>query len=365
MKLVCKKNDLREALGLAERLTGRNLSLPILAGVLLEAEGEIVVIRATNLEVGVEIKLPAKVEKEGQVVLKGGTLISLLSNLKEDKITLELVNENILVSSVNHTTLVKALPIGDFPSLPVKPDSNDIEISAEILVNGLKSVFFSAASSSIKPEINSVYLYTDDNHLVFVATDSFRLSEKKIKMPALAANWEMIIPARNVAEIIHLFETVKDTVVLNYNKNQLTITSNNFYFISRLIDGVYPDYRQIMPKDAKTEVILNREEFIADLKLVNIFANKLNQIDFKVQAGEKKVEIVSQNAEVGESATHIGAEIKGEPIEMIFNVRYLLEMFQSLSDGEVMIKFNGKTKPVLFRGAADTTFSYLVMPMNR
>ena len=365
MKLECKKDVLRDALTLAERLTGRNLSLPVLSGVLLEVMGEILVIRATNLDVGVEIKIPVKVEKEGQVVIKGGTLISLLNNLKEDKIKLELVNENILVSSVYHTILVKALPVGDFPSLPIQPESEDVEISAETLVGGLKSVFFSSATSSIKPEINSVYLYSEENQLFFVATDSFRLSERKIIMPSLKSDLEMIIPAKNVAEIIRLFENVGDKVVLNYNKNQLAITSSNFYFISRLIDGVYPDYRQIVPKEAKTEVILTRDDLLANLKLVNVFANKLNQIDCKVQPNNKNVEIVSQNSEVGESAARLGAEITGEPIEMSFNVRYLLEMFQSLSDQEVIIKFNGKTKPVLFRGVADPSFSYLVMPMNR
>ncbi len=365
MKLECLKNGLRDNLSLAERLTGKNLSLPVLSSVFLETGKNNLLVRATNLEVGVEFKIPAKVDKSGQVALRGPVLISLLNNLKEDKVTLELINDNVLVSTDYQTTLVKAVPGSDFPSLPSKPETESLNLPTSILTTGLRSVFFASATSSIKPEINSVYVYSDDNHLIFVATDSFRLAEKKMTIPEFDASLEMIIPARNVGEIIRILESTKEQIELNYNKNQLTITGDNFYFISRLIDGVFPDYRQIMPSSAKTEVIVSREEFGETLKLANIFANKLNQIDCKIVPESKVLEIISQNADVGESQVKIGAEITGEAVEMSFNVRYLLEMFQSLTDDQIIIKFNGKNKPVLFHGATDQSFSYLVMPMNR
>lgn len=365
MILECSRDRLRAALSQVERLTGKNLSLPVLANVLLEAADKHIRLRATNLDIGAEIKIPAQIEKPGRVVIRGATMISLLHSLsREEKVKLELVNDNVLISSIHHTTLLKCFPAGDYPTLPSAPREKTLFLPANLFISGLRSVFFAAATSAVKPEINSVYLYTDNLNLIFVATDSFRLAEKKISLPE-AEPLELIIPARNAAEIIRMFEGTEEKLQLNFNKNQLSITGDDVYLISRLIDGVFPDYRQIMPTEAKTEVIINRNDLVENLKLANVFANKLNQIDFKVQAEDKHIEVVSQNSEIGENASRFGVTTSGEAVEMSFNVRFLLELFQFLLATEISIKFNGKNKPALFAGVGDPSFRYLVMPMHR
>ncbi len=368
MKVECLKEKLKGAVAQAERLTGKNLSLPILSNVLIEAKDKTLFIRATNLEVGVEIKVPAKVDQEGVVAVNGGTLVAFLNNLtREEKVKLDLVNDNIQISSTKHTTLLKGYPVADFPSLPAVSDHGGLlKINSQFLINGLKSVFFSAASSAIKPEINSVYLYQNENDLILVATDSFRLAERKlIGLGKSEKSVELIIPAKNALEILRLFENANEEIVFVFNKNQLTITDDNLYFISRLIDGVYPDYRQIMPASHKTEVVISRTELIDALKLANIFANKLNQVDCRLVPNEKLFEITAKNADVGENVVTIDGVFTGDMVEMSFNVRYLLEALAILGTEQISLKFNGANKPVLLTGVGDSTYAYLVMPMHR
>lgn len=369
MKLECQKDKLKEAIALAERMTGKNLSLPILARVLLEAHGRFLVIRATNLDLGLEWRLPAKIERAGRVLINGAVLANFLANISvvEDKIKLELAGENLSLTSMRHRTVIKVYPAEDFPTLPeLARVSSRLSLPAADLLVGLRSVAYAAALNDIKPEIASVYLHTQAGSLLLVATDSFRLAESKINLNHdFDKKLKLIVPIRNVSELMRVLEHLPALAELVYDQHQLSLVTEQVTFTSRLIDGVFPDYQQLIPQKSATQITIDKDELLSTLRVANIFTDRLNHVTLKVRPAEQLLELESGSGEVGEDTSLIPATISGEELTISFNSRYLIEGLQSILSDQVFLQFNGRAKAIMLTGAGEQAFTYLIMPLNR
>ena len=366
MKIECIKDKLIEAITKANRLTGKNLSLPVLSCVNLYADKNFLVIRSTNLDCGIEIKVPAKVDVSGEIALHGGIITSLLNGLpKEKNIILESKEGNILIKTSSNNTLIKTYSPDDFPSIPKLDTHKTIEMNPKLLIKGFKSVVYSASLSTIKPELASVYIYKDSGDLVFVSTDSFRLAEKKIKIKESVDFPSVIIPAKNVLDIIHTLENVSDDVKILFDRNQIAFETKDIYLMSRVIDATFPDYKQIMPKVFVTEVVVLKQDLVDSFKTSHVFSDKFNQVNIKALPSKKSFVISTKNSDVGEYTNALDASVTGQAVDINFNPRYIADCFQSIDSDSVSISISGANKPLVMRGMSDKSFSYLVMPMNR
>jgi len=366
MKLECKIENLKNGVLQVEKITGKNLTLPVLNSILFIASGKFLKLRATNLSLGVEIEIPAKIEKEGVVAVSGGTLASIFSNIfQNENIHIESEEGNLLIKTKKSRIKLKGQNSDDFPTIP-KVVGKTFEIESKKLIEGIKSVYYSSSVSDVKPEISSVYIYGNEDKLIFVSTDSFRLAEKKIK---LKNNTEeisgILIPFKNIPEILRIFGEIQDVIKVCFNKNQISFSSNNIYLTSRIIDGVFPDYYQIIPKEFKTEVIVLKQDILNALKLSNIFSDKFNQINLKIKPKEKIFELSSSNNDIGENKTYLDAVLKGDEIMLSFNYKYFFDCFQSINTDSVFIQLNQPSKPMVISGNLNDSFIYLIMPMNR
>ena len=227
-------------------------------------------------------------------------------------------------------------------------------------------VAYAAALSDIKPEIASVYLYSRDGEINLVATDSFRLAEKRLILEAkVAVEPKLIIPVKNIAEILRVLEGASDQVTLTYNNHQLAFSGEGYYLTSRLVEGVYPDYRQIMPVETKTGVVVLKSDLQNALKVSNVFTDRLNQVNLKVAIKDGLFELSSRSSDIGESTTNLEATLQGEDLEVSFNVRYLLDCLAAITSDSISLKFNGRGRPIMISGIGDNSFTYLIMPLNR
>ncbi len=367
MKTECVKEKLTAAVAQAEKITGKNLTLPVLACILIEATANEVSIKSTNLDLGVDIVIPAKTEKEGKVAIPGNILSSFLNNSPYEKnIILETTDTGLLKITTERTsTTIKSLPADDFPSIPKVSDEQSFKIKGNDFVRGLKSVWYSSSVSSIKPELSSILVRCDDDTLVCAATDSFRLAEKRVKLKDQKAFESILIPHKNVQEIIRILDAAPDEVLFCVTKNQISISYDGVYLTSRVIDGVFPDYGQIIPKENQTEVIVLKDDFVQAFKIANIFSDKFNQINMKVEPSKKNFEVKTSNPDLGESVNKIDSTIKGEEVAVNFNHKYVTDCFSSLAGDSISLSFNGLNRPLVIRGIGDSSFLYLVMPMNR
>jgi len=365
MKTECNIEKIRNAIFQSERITGKNLTLPILNSILLIASQKSLKFRATNLSLGVEIEIPAKVEKEGIVAVSGSVLVGVFSNIFQNE-NVFLVGEggNLLIKTKKSQIKVKGQVPDDFPTIPVI-SGTIFKIESKKLTNGIKSVYYSSSVSDIKPEISSVYVYSNEDNLVFVSTDSFRLAEKKIRIKGLEEIPGILIPFKNIPEILRIFGEFSGEIRVCFNKNQISFSSDGIYLTSRIIDGVFPDYRQIIPKEFKTEAVVLKQDLLNALKLSNIFSDKFNQVNLTIKPKEKIFELSSQNNDIGENKTYLDATTSGENIALSFNYKYFFDCLQSINTDSVSIKLNEASKPITISGVSDNTFTYLIMPMNR
>lgn len=366
MKFICQKNYIKEAINLCEKITSKNLNLPILSNVLIIGDNKKLKLTSTNLELGVEIEVPSKIEQEGEIAVPARVINNFLSNIskKDEKITFESQNNNLFISTYNSSTLIKGHPTNDFPTLPkLKPD-NAILISVNDFISGLKSVWYACSFSNMKPEISSIFLFSDkNNNTTFVATDSFRLAEKKINY-SFSDFGPLLLPFKTVAEILRIFEGRSGKIKIIFNKNQINLELDNIKFISRLIDGVFPDYQQIIPKKFTTDIIIDKEYFINTLKTASIFSGKLNELSFIVNSDEELLTIKTSNSDTGEHMAKINAQITGEDIKIVFNYKYISDCLSSINSTQILLRFSGDGKPMLITSVKNEMFQYLIMPMS-
>ena len=368
MKLECSIEKLKDAISKAERITSKNSTLPILNSILLITEGKSLKLRATNLSLGIEIEIPAKVEQEGITAVEGSVLANIFSNIYQtEKVLLELVENNLSIKTNTSNILIKSYPHEDFPTIPAV-SGKSFTLQIKKFIEGIKSVAYSSAVSDIKPEISSVYIYSEpeEDYLIFVSTDSFRLAEKKIIVKKINGFPGILIPFKNISEIIRLFsDDSSGDIKINFSKNQISLSTDTIYLTSRIIDGTFPDYKQIVPKEHTTEVIVLKADLLNALKLTNIFSDKFNQATLTIKPKEKLFELKAKNVDIGENKTLISTSISGEDVEVSFNLKYFVDCFQSIYQDSVTIHLSGDNKPIIIRGSSDISFTYLIMPMNR
>jgi DNA polymerase-3 subunit beta len=354
-----------KAVSTAARFAERRANLPVLSSILLVGEGGRLTMRATNLECGVEITLPVKLAGDGVAAVPASVLLGFLSNARGKSVSATMQGELLKVESDRVQASIKTLPHDDFPILPRVSAERSFTVKAADFMRAIRAVAYCASTSTIKPELQSVLLYGEGGKLTLVATDSFRLAEKTIVLKAGGSVPQLLLPARNAAELMRILEGATGDVELYYNDNQLSTHVGEVYYTSRLIDGAFPNYRQIVPKQFTTEAVVLREDFATSLKSLSVFADKFSQVSFTIDPAQKVVTLASRNPDVGEQISTIKSTITGEELAMNFNGRYLADSLQAINGDSVRVQSNGPGKAILIKDAADESFFYLAMPMNR
>jgi DNA polymerase-3 subunit beta len=364
MHLRLSTEPFLRALELVGRVSTKHVTLPVLQCVVIEARDQRVVLKATNLEIGIEVALEAMVEEVGLVAVPAATLLQTISLHDQREVILRLEEDTLIVEGVRSTTQIKSIAAEDFPHIPRLTTSAQ-KIQGNVFALGLKTVAFAASQSSIKPELGSVLVTQKKEHtLTFVATDSFRLMEKTVSQQHLVLDESLLIPYKNALELTRIIETVKEEVSFQVSENQCAFTfANGVYVTSRLIAGSFPDYVQIIPKEYCTHSTVLRHDLSHALKKTNIFLNKFFQVSVIVT--ESSVTISANSGDVGTTTESIKATTTGDELTLSFNQRYIVEPLTYFADESIMLHFAGIGRPLVMESAHDKSIRYLVMPMNK
>lgn len=365
MKFQAGSDQMLPAVLVASRFVGRQANLPALAAMLISAEGGLVTLRATNLECGVEISFPAKVGEGGVAAVSGATLSGFLQNARGKDISASYAGDVLRLETAGSKASIKSVPGEDFPTLPRVAAEQSFTIKSSDLIRLLRSVTHCAATSSVKPELQSVYIFGEAGVLTAAATDSFRLAEKSVPLKSRGSVAPILFPARNAAELVRILESSNNEVVVYYSQNQLSVQVGDTYYTSRLIDGAFPNYRQIIPKEFASEAVVLREDFIQALRSLQIFTDKFLQVSFACDPKRRTIELASRNSDVGEETVTLKAAASGAEIKMNFNSRYLGDAAVPITGESLRLRMQGPGKPLVVRDAADESYLYLAMPMNR
>ena len=363
MKIICTQENLKNGLQIVSRIVGSSSTLPILNNVMLETENGQLKLSGTNLEVGISTYIRCKIEQEGGICLGAKTLQELVNNLPNENITIESGEVDTNVSTDNYHTKIKHLSTEDFPLIPKIEDGIQVQIGGEDLKNIFDQVVFAASTSETQPEISGVFCNFGLSQTVFAATDRYRLAEKITKISS-GVEKKIIMPHRSVLEISRLLSGQNDPVSLQITDTQMATTIGDTYVVTRLIDGQYPEYQQIIPQDTTTSVIINRSALMSALKTSGIFSRGVGSVTVVYDHEKQVIQIASVSHDVGESVINIPCEINGESGSVILNYRYVLDVLNNLTVDKLQIKIINDSSPAIFRPLESEDYLYLVMPIK-
>jgi DNA polymerase-3 subunit beta len=369
MKCTILSDNFKKALSLVERSTGKNLTLPILSSFLIDAEIGALKIIGTNLEIGIETIIRGTIQEQGKIAIPARALSSYISTIpKDEKITLESKDTDLIVKTQTQKTVFKGYQQDDFPPFPQIKDIYKLSIKKTDIIHTISRNLISISKNTIKPELASMYFSIEKDMLTIASTDSFRLSEEKIKPISFSpkiANESFLIPARTCEELIKLLEYSNDEeVFFTIGNGELLVKYNDTSLYSRLTEGNFPDYKQIIPKKFTTQAIVSRSTLANHIKRASIFANKLQGVTlaFTKETGDCVIE--SSNRDVGEYKASMKSDIHGNSINIVFNYHYLLDGIEGYADDTLSFGFNSESQPLLIRPVKKENSLYVVMPMK-
>jgi len=349
------------------RFAGKgSASLPVLSCVLIVAGDDGVKFRATNLEIGIDKGAVADVKSTGIAAVPALVLKDLASSLPRlGTLELEKSGDTLTIRFPGGKTIIKTLSHDDFPTLPYPDESTGIKttLSGTVLKSLISSVISCASVSTVRPELASVFLKAAGGALTSVATDSFRLSEKRAGITGLSKQFSILIPARNTHDFLSALTDEEVTLVVS--EHQCAAFQGKTAVTTRLTSGTYPDYTQIIPKTFSTEATVLRKDFEQALRRGVVFSDAFQKVRLTLDPKKKTIGISSRNTDRGESSEEIKAAVAGEALELSFNHRYLQTPLSVTSAESISLSAAGPGRPLVIRGSGDTSFLYLVMPMNQ
>lgn len=371
MKIVILKNNLKEGLDAISRVAGdASITLPILKNFLIETADGRVKLSATNLELAITSFISGKVVEGGDLTVPLNLFSSIINNLQSERINLEKEGESLVVKTDNYQAKIQSVKKEEFPIIPgINNGQLGLEIPILVLKEALLSIMSAAQISDMRPELGGVLFDFQINLLKVVATDSFRLAEKTIHNSQFQSDidkhFKAIIPLKTISEVVRIFKDGGNKKVkIYFDPNQVLVKADDLGVISRLISGEFPDYQPIIPKSVETEVVINRNELINALKLTGSFTDRLNEVKIFIKEKAKNIEVFSSNQNLGENRYLIPAKIKGLPMEVVFNWRFLLDGIKGLNSENVVLEFSADNKPVLIKSPEDSSFFYILMPIK-
>lgn len=368
MKIVVLRDNLLEGLTAVERAVGESANLPILKNVLLASREGSVTLTATNLELAVTHEVSGKVLEVGEITCPFGILNSIMKNVAAERITLERSAKKLVVTTDNYEAQIQTQDARDYPLIPeVDEAAPRVSFPASVFADALESVMVATQYTDIRPEISGVLIRFYDEGVTFVATDSFRLAEYVLVGKDFGGHTlDAIVPLRTAEEILRIVSGIpKDgTIQIAVDSNQILVRTSATKIISRLIDGRFPEYHAIIPKELKSEAVVPRQEFAQAIKLTSAFSGRANNLTLTVGENKKIMELVSGDAAVGENRYRIPIKLKGDKFSVGFNWRYLLDGLKIYDGESVVIGVNAPDRPVVIRDPSARHLTYVVMPVK-
>ncbi len=366
MKVTCAQKDLQKALNIVSKAVKPNSTLPVLDNILIKTEGKKLFFLSTNLEIAIECSIEAQVKNEGSLTVPAKLLDSYVSLLKDDQVELSVNNgTDFHLKSKSSETKMKGIKSEDFPAIPKVEREGSFQIEGQELIQAVGQVVFAASSGTSRPVLAGVYFKLSGENLTLVATDSYRLAERKVKVSkSESAIEEIIIPSSTMSEVARIFEKSGDPIEVIISKNQVLFSQKNVQLTSRLVEGKFPDYTAIIPKQKTSSAILDMNEFLLAIKRVSLFARE-NSYNIRLEVlKEGKLLISSSATEMGEGKTEVTARVQGEDAAIALNAQFLIDFLGNLSESTVLFDIDTKLTPAVLRPEGKQEYLYLVMPLK-
>ncbi|QQS59000.1 DNA polymerase III subunit beta [Candidatus Peregrinibacteria bacterium] len=366
MKFSCHRESFLQALSVVQKAVGGIGVLPVLENILIVAEGQRIELSATNLEISITTTVSAKVVNEGKTTIPAKTLISWVKLAPGEEMgCTRLEGEKILFQALGTKTTLFGVSADEFPILPVVEKEEIVVIDKKIFSKALEQVVFCAAAFGTRPVLSGILFIAEEKNITLVGTDSYRLSEKKIPLKkGVKNNVSCIIPAKTLldTERILLSEEEGDVEIV-FSKHQILLSFNSVKIISRVIEGNFPNYQQILPKGHQNEVSVSRQELIQTVRRVGIFARENNN-NIKLFCSKEEMRITTDATEIGTEESVISIKSTGGESAVALNAQFLLDILLVFKDPEVLLRFGEKLNPIMVCSKNEEGLTHIIMPLK-
>jgi DNA polymerase-3 subunit beta len=369
LKLTCQPQSLSQALQTVSRAISVRSTLPILNNVLLETTSDGLALTATNLEIGIRKVVPAEVVEEGSTTAPARLLTDFVGTLSGDRLELSLdaSTQTLGVRSGRFDTHIKCIESEEFPPGPSPDDGDRFRVSVEELLRAIEQTQMAASTDEARPVLTGELLHIDGPSLTLVATDGHRLAERKLKAADAPAELQadLIVPARALVELPRAFrgEGSEVEVTVSAARNQIFFRAGSAEVTSRLIDGSFPNYAQVIPSKSSTQVMVPVSELSQTVRAVALFArDSANVIRFRATPGTLLLSATTN--EVGDSKAELATEVSGAEIQIAFNARYVLDALGVVGSEQVELRFDGPLSPGVLTSPGSDDYLYIIMPVR-
>ncbi len=374
MKVSCLQENLARGLGTVARAVAPRSTLPVLSNILVASDKGRLRLSATNLEMGISYWIGAKIEEEGATTVPARTFVDLVNTLPNDTVLMELTvrNQTLNVRCGAFNNDIKCIDAHDFPPLPPSELDDGLDLNIEDLRSMINQVTLAASTDDARPVLTGVLFEVEGNEMTFAAADGFRLSVRTATLSSAAPDpIHAIIPARALNELARIVGTSEETVTMTMppNRGQVIFRAKDVEVVSQLIEGTFPDYRGIIPANHLTRTVLPTSAFLKACKAADIFAREAaHSARLRITPGSDlepgTVEVSATSAETGSNETTVDATIDGDPVEIAFNVRFLVDVLSVIDTPNVALETTGPSAPGVLRPVGRDDFLHVIMPMH-
>jgi DNA polymerase-3 subunit beta len=372
MKVTCLQENLARGLGIVGRAVAVRSTLPITSNVLIATEHGRIKLAATNLDIALSCWIGGQIDDEGAITVPARLLQDFVNSLPAEKIDMSLAPraKQLKLTCARNEATIGGIDADDFPPIPAV-EGDTFELDAKTLREGIAQVVFSAATDDSRPMLTGVDLVVEGDELKLAATDGFRLAVRKIKLKKkVGEKQEVIVPAKALAELNRLLQDQEDPVQMtfNTNKTQVLFKLKDIELVAQLIQGTFPDYSRIIPKEWTSRATVEVKSFLQETKIASIFARDGSGIvRITFEGGEDgapgQMTVSARAEEIGDNTGHLDAEVQGEPSKIAFNGRYLQDVLAVLDGGRVALETTGPSQPGVIIPEGSDSYLHVVMPM--
>ncbi len=371
MQFSCNQDTFSKYLNITSRIVNNKPGLPILNNVLFEAVKGKVILKVTDLELSINTWIGADVKVDGKITVPAKQLSEFIDSIPEEKIDVDLDKQSFNISTENNSASFNTMPADDFPAIPVLEENQKpvVKMNKADFVTAVNRVAFAAAKDDIKPVLTGIKVEIEGSTISFIGTDGLRLSRQVVKIEKVSEPKSMLVPVRALEELAHIVSDLgsEDEIVEFYvlgDKNQVLFKFGEVELISRLIDGEFPEYKQIIPTGYKTKLEISKNDFLNSLKVINIIARSVlgNKMILDIYK-EGKLSLSATQSDLGKNQSNISCKTEGEDIKIAFSAKLLSDVLNHIDSEDIVFECSEPVRPGVFKIKGDEDFIHLVMPM--
>lgn len=362
MKVQVKQEHLSRGVALVSRVASVRATLPILANILIKTESGRIRLTATDLEIGLSTWIRAKVDDEGAFTVPARLLVDFVSNNTDENLTLEQIKETLRITSDHHSVTMNGIPDTEFPLIPSASGATEFSLPVATVKEMIAQTLFAASVDDARPVLAGVLFITNEQVLTVAATDSYRLAERRVTLPKAVATFRKIVPHRALAELQRMLPA-EGEIKFSFMENQVEVRTDDRELVSRLIDGNYPDYQQIIPKSPISTIIVNRKALIDSVRMASFFARDSSN-HVKLHMADKTLKIEAVSAQLGQSQSSLAIDLTGEELTVAFNAKFLLDSLNVMHGETIAMECSGPVQAALLTDATIPDAIFIVMPLR-